>query len=246
MKNPLCYLNCGILAIVLSIGTSSCTSESKNVSTTDAVISDSLSQVVQSDDPMTRLTEGNARFREGKALHQNQDIETVKKLAEGQHPKAIIVSCSDSRVSPEVVFDQGLGDIFSIRTAGNVIDDFELGSIEYAAEHLHTPLIVVMGHQHCGAIGALLEHADDDNVPGHIASIVKSLKEEAEEKEVLKSKGKDETHLSDDAVKANVVHGVKKLRSSKPILSELHNEGKIKIVGAIYNLETGKVEFLDL
>ena len=103
------------------------------------------------------------------------------------------------------------------------MSDYELGSIEYATEHLHTKLVVVMGHTHCGAIGAMLEHAHDDNVPGHIATIVNCLKNEDEEQEVLKTS----EHLSDDAVKANVIHGVKQVRECDPILKEQYTKGEI-------------------
>lgn len=246
MKNPFCYLNYGILAVVLSIGTSSCTSESKNVSATKSTVADSLvlTQVIQSDDPLTRLIDGNERFYKGKSIHQNQDTLTIKKLVAGQHPTVIIVSCSDSRVPPELVFDQGLGEIFSIRTAGNVIDNIELGSIEYAVDHLHTKLIVVLGHQGCGAIAAMLEHAHDKHVPGHVASIINALKNEPEEKVLLAMDNHE--GLSEKAVRANVEHGVKQLRASGPILSELNKKNEIKIMGAIYNLETGRIEFLDI
>jgi len=118
------------------------------------------------------LKEGNKRFSTGKPTHMHQDTIRVKELSKAQNPKCIIVSCSDSRVPPEIVFDQGIGDIFSIRTAGNVMSDYEEGSIEYAFMHLHTPLVVVMGHQGCGAIQALLDNIDkiDDD-----SSMTKSM-----------------------------------------------------------------------
>ncbi|MBF0575076.1 carbonic anhydrase [Dysgonomonas sp. GY617] len=114
------------------------------------------------------LKEGNKRFLSGASTHERQDPERIKDLAKGQNPKCVIVGCSDSRVPPEIVFDQGLGDVFSIRTAGNVMADFEIGSIEYAIDHLHTPLVVVMGHQGCGAIKALLDHVDNVDAGGCI------------------------------------------------------------------------------
>lgn len=196
-----------------------------------------------SDDPLENLKMGNARFVADKATLFHEDLARVKELTAGQHPSAIVITCSDSRVAPEIIFDQGLGDIFTIRTAGNVMGDYEEGSIEYAVEHCHSKLVVVMGHTSCGAVGALLEHAHDDDVPGHIASIVTCLKEEQEEQDALNEGGDD---LPFNAVKANVLHGVRQLRDSDPILKEMYEKKEINIVGAIYHLENGQVEFLDI
>lgn len=193
------------------------------------------------------LKDGNKRFLSGISTHERQDLERMKDLTKGQNPKCIIVSCSDSRVPPEIVFDQGLGDIFSIRTAGNVMSDYEEGSIEYAVEHLHTPLVIVMGHLGCGAIQALLDHADDldDDLAkstDHVSKIIEKLKSEEEEQEVLKTAGKN----SNLAVVANVMNGVKQLRKSDPVLKEAYHKGEINIVGAVYHIESGEVEFLDI
>lgn len=207
-------------------------------------------------DPLATLREGNERFISSKTIHPHQDMATVEALKAGQKPFAIIVSCSDSRVTPELVFDQGLGDLFSIRTAGNVMSDYEEGSIEYAAEHLGTKLIVVMGHQGCGAVKAFLDYAEDrDNernhhgnganehseIAGHIKAIVDKMASEEEENEVLAEEGE---HY-EKAVIANVINGVKQLRKSDPILAKMYKEGKVNIVGAVYRIDNGKVEFLD-
>jgi carbonic anhydrase len=237
------YASCLFIGGMMLIGTSSCTSKSKNASvqsSTQTVINSSV--LSENSNPLLALKEGNSRFISGNPLHIHQDMQKVKELAEGQNPKAVVIGCSDSRVSPEILFDQGMGDLFVIRTAGNVMGDYELGSIEYATEHLHTKLVVVLGHYGCGAIHAMLEHKDDDHVPGHIAHIVNTLKEEEEEQEVLKSS----ENISMDAVKANVLHGVKQLRESDPILKEQCKKGEIQIVGAIYNLDDGKVNFLEI
>lgn len=204
-------------------------------------------------DALTMLKDGNRRFYTGEMQHKHQDAETVKQLTSGQQPFAVIVSCSDSRVSPDIIFDQGLGDLFSIRTAGNVMGDYEEGSIEYAAEHLGTKLIVVLGHTSCGAVKAFIEeeHGEGGHPEknknseslGHIQSIIDKLKNEMEEKEVFEHKDGDHYF---DAIKANVIHGVRQLRASKPILAHLNGEGKIQIIGAIYHLDTGEVEFLDI
>lgn len=201
--------------------------------------------------PLTLLKEGNLRFVSSTPLHQHQDMARVDELKSGQQPFAVIVSCSDSRVSPEIIFDQGLGDLFSIRTAGNVMADFEEGSIEYAAEHLGSTLIVVLGHTGCGAVKAFMDikhnsehkHAEHGEKLGHIESIVNKLNSEDEENEVFKTEGSDKYNK---AIQANVIHGVKQLRESTPILSEKYKEGNIQIVGAIYHIESGEVEFLDL
>lgn len=193
-------------------------------------------------DPLAVLKEGNERFYTGKATHSHQDSERLKELIDGQFPIAVVVSCSDSRVPPELIFDQGFGDIFSIRTAGNVMADYEEGSVEYAVDHLGTKLIVVMGHESCGAIKAFLDHKDDDRVEGHVASIIQALKDETEEQELLKAPGKN---IYSMAIKANIVHAVKQLQESEPVLSEMYKEGKINIIGAIYHIENGQVEFLD-
>lgn len=223
----------------LITGTSSCTSKSENASVQNSTQSITFQE---SDDPLLALKEGNQRFVSGKALHIHQDLQKVKDLTKGQDPKAVIIGCSDSRVSPEILFDQGMGDLFVIRTAGNVMSDYELGSIEYATEHLHTRLVVVLGHYGCGAIHAMLEHRDDDDVPGHIAHIVNCLKEEEEEKQVFETS----ENLSEDAVLANVIHGVKKLRTCDPILKEEYEQGKVQIVGAIYHLDNGEVDFIEI
>ena len=193
------------------------------------------------DDPLTLLKKGNKRFVLNKTQYVNEDSIRVKELIKGQNPQAVIVGCSDSRVAPEVLFDQGLGDLFVIRTAGNVMDNFELGSIEYAAEHLHTKLIVVMGHTSCGAIKAMLEHCNPETshqqhaIPGHIASIVKALEKSVSDKST-----------PDQAAISNVRNGVNQLKNSDPILKGLYEKGEVQIVGAIYHIETGEVEFLDI
>lgn len=244
MKKVSFYAGCLLITASLLLETSSCTSKSENASVQNAALSAAgeidLSEL-DNDNPLASLKKGNERFASGKLLHIHQDSIRIKELASGQNPKAVVIGCSDSRVSPEILFDQGMGDLFVIRTAGNVMSDYELGSIEYATEHLHTKLVVVMGHYGCGAIHAMLEHVNDKNVPGHIAAIVECLKEEQEEKDVINSSD----NLSVDAVRANVIHGVNQLRNADPLLKESYEKGEIQIVGAIYHLDTGVVDFLE-
>lgn len=235
---------------MLSYVASSCTSKSINVSAhldQPGVTTNHSSDVT---DLLEELKLGNKRFYSGNLQHYHQNTDRIKELAKAQHPKAVVVTCSDSRVPPEIVFDQGLGDIFTVRTAGNVMNNIEEGSIEYAAEHLHTKLVVVMGHEGCGAIGAMLDHHDkmsDDKEEceeehDHIYSIINFLRCEEEAMEALK----DNENRSGAMVRANVIHGVKQLRKSKPILSKLCSEDELQIVGAIYHIDNGEVEFLDI
>lgn len=189
--------------------------------------------------PLQKLEEGNKRFTEGKPVHPDETLERLRELKKGQHPFAVVISCSDSRVPAELVFDQGLGDIFSIRTAGNVIGDYELGSIEYAVEHLDCKLVVVMGHKDCGAIKAFIKSEGHYENLDHIKKIIEYINEEQEEKNLVAN---HELNL-DKAIDANVNHAVTTLKSSEPILKEFHNSKKIEIVGALYDIETGKVTF---
>lgn len=189
--------------------------------------------------PLQKLEEGNKRFASGKPVHPDETLERLRELKKGQHPFAIVVSCSDSRVPAELVFDQGLGDIFSIRTAGNVMGDYELGSIEYAVEHLDCKLVLVMGHKDCGAIKTFItsdghyEHFD------HIKKIIEYIESEQEEKNLA---SRHELNV-DKAIDANIAHGVTFLRTAEPILKEFYDSKKVKIIGALYDIETGKVTF---
>ncbi len=192
------------------------------------------------------LKEGNQRFYASRMIFPHQDTVTLRQLSAGQNPFAVVVCCSDSRVSPEVIFDQGLGDLFVIRTAGNVMGDLEVGSVEYAVEHLNTRLIIVLGHTSCGAIKAYLEASaaspDEHGAPtGYVQSILDKLGGEEEMVEVFRTDG-DHYH---DAICANVKHGVKQLKESDPVLSAFFKEGKIEIVGAVYDITAGRVSFLD-
>lgn len=189
--------------------------------------------------PLQKLEEGNERFASGKPTHPDETLERLRELKKGQHPFAVVVSCSDSRVPAELVFDQGLGDIFSIRTAGNVMGDYELGSIEYAVEHLDCKLIVVMGHKSCGAVKAFIDSKGHYDHEDHIKKIVEYIEREKEENDLV-----SEHKLSiDNAINANIQHGVDFLKTSGPILKESYDQKKITIIGALYNIETGKVTF---
>jgi len=186
---------------------------------------------------ISKLKEGNGRYTTGSLQHLGQTAERRTELAKTQHPFAGIVSCSDSRVPPEIVFDQGLGDLFVVRVAGNVINDEGLGSIEYTVDHLGTRLILVLGHQSCGAVEAARETiAAKGKAPGHIESLVTAIKPAVE------ATAKDDLETT---VKANVKNVVKALRSSTPILKSKVDSGEIQVIGGYYSLDTGAVTFLD-
>lgn len=189
--------------------------------------------------PIDKLLEGNNRYRSNHPVHPDQTRERLKELSGGQHPFAVVVSCSDSRVPPELVFDQGLGDLFVIRTAGHVVGDYELASIEYAVEHLRVSKVLVLGHENCGAVKALLEHPKG-RLPGHLNNLVNYLRTESEEKELLSHGDHDLKH----AVLANVAHCVNAVRNSKPILNEKVEQNELEVYGAYYSLKSGKVELI--
>jgi carbonic anhydrase len=192
---------------------------------------------IGADEALSRLLNGDKRFVAGKSEepHGAALIERRHVLAKGQKPFAVIVSCSDSRVPPELVFDVSLGDIFVVRTAGEVVDTVALGSIEYAIEHLGTHLIVVIGHQRCGAVSAAVSGATDT---GDIPDILKAILPAVEE-----TKGQSGDTI-DNAVRANARDITKRLQSTGPIIAPRVESGDVKIVAAYYSLDTGQIELL--
>ena len=186
--------------------------------------------------PLDKLKIGNERFVSGHPVHPDETLDRIRELKKGQSPFVVVVSCSDSRLPPELIFDQGLGDVFSIRTAGNVIGDYELGSIEYAVEHLHCKLIVVLGHENCGAIQAYATSGNEKH-NDHIQTLVDYIAAEEEEKIVPDSLRSN----IDILVKANIAHAVNLLSSSTPVLKPLVDKNEIKIIGAYYDLDSGNV-----
>ena len=188
--------------------------------------------------PLDNLKTGNERFVSGRPVHPDETLNRIRELKKGQNPFVVVVSCSDSRLPPELIFDQGLGDVFSIRTAGNVIGDYELGSIEYAVEHLHCKLIVVLGHENCGAIQAYATSGNEKH-DDHIQTLVDYIAAEEEEKIIPDSSRSN----IDILVNANIVHAVNLLRSSTPVLKPLVDKNEIKIIGAYYDLDSGNVLF---
>ena len=190
---------------------------------------------VTADEALRRLERGNARFVAGQLSGTTAIADIRRKVAQGQKPFAIIVGCSDSRVGPELIFDQKVGDIFVVRTAGEVVDPVGLGSIEYAVAHLGSPLIVVLGHERCGAVSAAVSGAKE---PGHIGTVLKAI-----EPAVRMTKGQAGDPV-ENAVRAQALHVAAQLQASGPILKEAVQSGKLKIVAARYDLDSGKVSLL--
>jgi carbonic anhydrase len=192
---------------------------------------------------LARLIEGNKRFVKGELVHPGRRPEDFAPLAEGQAPLAIIVGCADSRVAPELVFDQGVGDLFVVRIAGNAVGGagpFVKGSVEFAVAELGARLIMVLGHGSCGAVKAAVEHIDaNDVLPGSIGGLVDVIRPAA-----AAAKGQPGDKL-DNAIKANVKLGVDRLKGLDPILSKFVKSGELKVVGAVYELRTGEVKLLD-
>jgi len=184
-----------------------------------------------------KLMGGNKRFVEGKSIRPRQDSTIIRQLEKGQTPFATIIGCSDSRVPNEMIFDQGLGDLFILRTAGQVSSQASYGSIEFATIYLNTKLIVVLGHTKCGAVAAAV--ALPENPPGHIVTLINAIKPA-----VIKCANQEGDKVS-NTVRQNVIEQVNSLRSLEPVLSRKYDKGELLIVGAVYNIETGKIEFLE-
>jgi carbonic anhydrase len=184
---------------------------------------------------LARLMAGNERYRSSHLTHPHESAEWRHSLSKEQHPFATILSCSDSRVPPELLFDVGLGDLFVIRVAGNIASDDVLGSIEYAAEHLGSSLILVMGHERCGAVQAAIGGGEPKT---HIESLTRAI-----DPAVARAK-KEKGELIANAVRLNVEMVVEQVRASRPILADLAAKGRIKVAGAVYDLDTGEVSLL--
>ena len=186
----------------------------------------------KNESPLEQLVSGNKRFLDEKTIHPHQNKKTVLANQEAQHPFAVVLTCADSRVSPEILFDQGIGDLFVIRNAGNLVSDIDMGSIEYAVEHLDAKLIVVLGHTECGAIKAYVGDKDSKYKEhlSHIDDIVATIANENEEKKVSKDNNLNAFVL------ANIQHSLKMIEDN-PIVKEK----QIKVVPMQYDIHTGKI-----
>jgi carbonic anhydrase len=190
------------------------------------------------DEALARLLDGNRRFVAGQPLHPNQSPERRSMLAAGQQPFAFVLGCYDSRVSHELVFDQGLGDLFSSRTAGNLLDDAIVGGIEFGVEEFHVPLVLILGHQRCGAVAATVDAVTaGTTAPGLIGQVVAAIRPAVA---VAQAQPGD---LVDNAVRAHVQLGVARLQTS-PVLAEAIEQGKLTVAGGYYSLDTGTVDII--
>jgi len=203
--------------------------------------------MITAEEALQRLVSGNQRF-----VQNVSEVDTTTnqsrrdELASGQAPFAIVLSCSDSRVPAEMVFDQGLGDLFVVRVAGNVVASSQMGSIEFAALHFGSPLVVVLGHSQCGAVIAPINELEsgDGSVPPNINSLVELIKPAVTP--LMESSLKDDKdELLKQAIQANVRQATNHLRHESTVLAELLQSNKLKVVGAEYSLETGVVEFFE-
>jgi carbonic anhydrase len=190
---------------------------------------------IPADKALEILIQGNDRYVAHRETHPDATLERRAELTKGQHPYAIVVGCADSRVPPELVFDAGLGDLFVIREAGNVVDDVVLGSVEYAVEHLGVKLVMVLGHEKCGAVTAAVNHTKE----AHISSIVKAIQPSVQ---ASKKEPGDAVH---NCVLANAKRVAGQIRNSQPLLGHAVHEGGLKVIAADYDLATGKVTILE-
>jgi carbonic anhydrase len=197
---------------------------------------------VTADEALKDLMDGNARFAKGEATSPRRSPADFRSVSEAQSPIAVVIACADSRVSPELLFDSGIGELFVIRVAGNVVDGAGVtmkGSIEYAVVELNVPLVVVLGHTNCGAVKAAIQHIDEkDSLPGSINGLVELIKPV-----VGNVRGK-QGEIVENVTQANVVAGVEKLKKLEPILAPRVRAEDVKVVGGIYDLRTGTVKIL--
>ncbi|MES2563332.1 MAG: carbonic anhydrase [Pseudomonadota bacterium] len=202
--------------------------------------------MISASNALERLREGNRRFATGARNADNLTSQDRRNLVTGQEPFAIILGCSDSRVPAEIVFDQGLGDLFVIRVAGNIVAPSQVGSVEFAAERFHTRLVVVLGHSLCGAIQATLEELGrpTQDQSRNLRSIVERIQPAVEPLLETELARKPEALLR-QAIRANIRASVNQLRHGSDVLEQLIQTAGLVIVGAEYSLETGIVEFFE-
>jgi carbonic anhydrase len=187
------------------------------------------------------LKDGNDRFIKNLKTNRNL-LQQVNETSESQHPFATILSCIDSRTSAELIFDQGLGDIFSIRIAGNILNEDILGSMEFATKVVGTKVIVVLGHTKCGAIVGACNHVEMGNLTTLLNKIQPAIFSEKETKE---NRTGSNTKFVNNVTKLNVHLTIDRIRRESPIIAELENSGSIKIIGGLYNVENGQVTFFE-
>ena len=204
-----------------------------SIATTRAVIAAGHEPTIRAEQALHLLLEGNQRFVAGKLEHPNQTPARRAELAKVQHPFAAVLACSDSRTPPEIIFDRGLGDIFTARVAGNSADQLVIESLDYSVKHLGVRVVMVLGHRRCGAVTAAVESYDNENVGPMLKELYPAVRA---------SRGMPGDPV-ENAVRENVKLVMKKLAAS-PELSAMVKSGELKIVGGIYDLDTGTIEML--
>ncbi|MBW4699487.1 MAG: carbonic anhydrase [Aphanocapsa lilacina HA4352-LM1] len=191
------------------------------------------------DEALERLLEGNGRFVAAKLENPHRTAAYVRSIAHSQHPFAVLVGCADSRVAPEILFDQGLGDLFVNRVAGNCVSDDILGSIEYAVEHLGCSLVLVLGHERCGAIQAAIAAATAGaTFNGYVRHFIEAIRPAVE---MCRAQAGD---LDENALRANVLRNVEKIKTASDIIHSKLLSGEVKVLGGRYDLDDGVVTLL--
>jgi carbonic anhydrase len=224
-RRNLLQLGTGVISAGVAVAVSS------NLATLEPA---TAKNIVKPDEALKALLDGNDRFVNQKRRYKNQGSARLQEVAKGQNPFASILGCADSRVPAEIVFDQGLGDLFVCRVAGNLATPEEIGSLEYGSLVLGSKVIMILGHERCGAVDATVK---GEEVPGKIGSLLAAIKPA-----VKKSQGQPGDKL-ENAVKANVLVQIETLKSS-PVLAKLIAANKLTIVGSYYDLDTGKVSLV--
>jgi carbonic anhydrase len=234
-RNLLKLIGVGSAGIAASAALGSLWTQEEAVAQQPARNSEKKPQPVNPEAALEQLMEGNKRFIDGKGLHPNQSRLRLQETAVAQYPFAAILGCADSRVPSEIIFDQGLGDLFVVRVAGNVASQTAIGSLEFATAVLGAQLIMVLGHARCGAVVAAVK---GDPLPGRIGIFVEEIKPAVE-------RVRDKTgNMEENSIIANVQYQAEKLGESSTILGSLIKSGKLKIVGGRYDLASGKVTML--
>lgn len=190
---------------------------------------------ITSEQALEKLMEGNRRYAAMRQQYPRQTSAHRHALLDGQYPFAVILSCSDSRVPSELVFDQGLGDLFIVRTAGHVVNDLVLGSIEFAVHALHVPLVMVLGHSQCGAVTSAIA---GQGMPGHITHLIETIQP------AVTSVQNQEGDLLENAIRANARLSAAHITAASPVISQAVGEGRVRVVPAFYYLASGSVEIL--
>lgn len=191
---------------------------------------------IKPDDALKRLMDGNARYAANTSSNKDFSAGRVARVS-AQYPFAAILSCADSRVAPELAFDEGPGELFVVRVAGNFVNDDGLASLEYGVKFLGIPLIMVLGHTNCGAVDATIKVLKDNaKLPGHLPGLIDAIKPA-----VAAAKKAKPENLLEEAIIENVRHNVTRLTNAKPIVSQMVSDGKVRVVGGVYDLASGRV-----